>query len=425
MKKIISVISAAALTISCSSAAFAESRTIDIANALGRDEIHIIYNDTPVVYDDVKPINRQDRVMIPFRVALESMGATVDYEDAARLVTATKGDITINFTLESDTIYVNNNGVESTVTMDVPMIIEHDRTFVPIRFMSNALGMQVGWDGSTETVVIADYGEYFSKIESFTPNVQKLSNLKTASLDTMTADIEFDMTFDGEAAKFVGSVTIYKDNGASASGTFNLPRDGKTVTVPMDIIYSNGTVYIKVDLGKLVNLPIKGDEWYSIDLAKVYGKDAADIMEMATKSDRVDITDVLQSAVTVEGDAVFSEIVSMATTADVLEIMDKCLTVEETENGYKTSIEIGKKEFEEFFGFELDMFSEVLIKAAVEYDGKIANSTCDISVKDNAGDGFTFKLSAVSKSDAKGETITVPENATDILELIELMKSLG
>lgn len=39
-----------------------------------------------------------------------------------------------------DTIYVDNNGSESTVKMDTPMIIVDDRTLVPIRFMSNAFG---------------------------------------------------------------------------------------------------------------------------------------------------------------------------------------------------------------------------------------------------------------------------------------------
>ena len=39
----------------------------------------------------VKPVNIDGRVMIPFRAALENMGATVDYNDAERLVTAKKG----------------------------------------------------------------------------------------------------------------------------------------------------------------------------------------------------------------------------------------------------------------------------------------------------------------------------------------------
>ena len=72
-----------------------------------------------------------------------------------------------------DTIYVDNNGSESTVKMDTPMIIVDDRTLVPIRFMSNAFGMQVGWDGNTETVVILDADDYFNEFENSAPNISK------------------------------------------------------------------------------------------------------------------------------------------------------------------------------------------------------------------------------------------------------------
>ncbi len=42
---------------------------------------------------------------------------------------------------------------------------------VPIRFMSNAFGMQVGWDGDTETVVILDADDYFNEFENSAPNM--------------------------------------------------------------------------------------------------------------------------------------------------------------------------------------------------------------------------------------------------------------
>ena len=75
-----------------------------------------------------------------------------------------------------DTIYVDNNGSESTVQVDTPMIIVDDRTLVPIRFMSNAFGMQVGWDGDTETVVILDADDYFNEFENSAPNMSKQIN---------------------------------------------------------------------------------------------------------------------------------------------------------------------------------------------------------------------------------------------------------
>ena len=194
MKKIIAAAVVASMVVPCFSVSAAE-RVKEVSSVYGdKSEIHIVYNDKVVKYDDVKPVNTDGRVMIPFRAALENMGASVDYDDSSRLVTAKKGDTTIKFTLMDDTIYVDNNGSESTVQVDTPMIIVDDRTLVPIRFMSNAFGMQVGWDGDTETVVILDADDYFNEFENSAPNMSKLLNKETPKYNKeYTA---FDVSFD-------------------------------------------------------------------------------------------------------------------------------------------------------------------------------------------------------------------------------------
>ncbi len=108
MKKIIAAAVAASMVVPCFSVSAAE-RVKEVSSVYGdKSEIHIVYNDKVVKYDDVKPVNTDGRVMIPFRAALENMGASVDYDDLSRLVTAKKGDTTIKFTLMDDTIYVEN-----------------------------------------------------------------------------------------------------------------------------------------------------------------------------------------------------------------------------------------------------------------------------------------------------------------------------
>jgi hypothetical protein len=53
-------------------------------------------------------------------------------------------------TIGSKTITVD--GTES--DMDVAPFIQNSRTFVPIRFVSEALGCTVEWDDATKTVTI-------------------------------------------------------------------------------------------------------------------------------------------------------------------------------------------------------------------------------------------------------------------------------
>ena len=423
MKKIISVIAAAALALTYTNAAFAESRTANIMNALGQDEIHIIYNDTPVTYDDVKPVNTDGRVMIPFRAALESMGATVDYDDATRHVTASKGTKTIDFTLMDTTINVDDNGAKSTVTMDVPMIIVEDRTLVPIRFMSNALGMQVGWDGDTETVVIADYDEYFADVDSLIPNIKKLQSIEGDDFDVSTADVEVSSEDEGTTTNFKGSATVSDKNGASVDGTMTITNGGDTYEVPMKIIYKDGTLYLNIDAGEAFDLPLTG--WYSINLADIYGEQAADLMQAASQSDSSDITAMLKSMVTTEGDAQFEQITNVAAALDAMEYIDKCVKIEEKDNGSTASVELDKKGMEEFLGYSLDMYDDVTIKASVDYTDEQANSTLEFSFALNGGQKVSAKVTAVSKKGEGGEEITAPENAQDIAELMQLISDLN
>lgn len=425
MKKTISVVLAAALTLSCSSAVFAESRTAKIVDALGQDEIHIIYNDTPVTYEDVKPVNTEGRVMIPFRAALESMGATVDYDEATRHVTASKGTKTIDFTLMDTTINVDDNGEKSTVTMDVPMIIVDDRTLVPIRFMSNALGMQVGWDGDTETVVIADYDEYFANVDSLIPNIKKLQSVERADFDSSTADIEISQENEGTTTDFKGSATVNVKNGASVDGTMTVTSGGETHEMPTKFIYKDGTVYFSFDVGEELDLPITADQWYSLNIADMYGAQAAGLMQAASQNDSSDIAAMLKSMVTTEGDAKFQQMVNVAAALDAIEYIDKCVKIEEKDNGYTASVEIDKKGMEEFLGYPLDMYDDVTIKTSDDYTGEQISSSVEFSFALNGGQKVSAKVTAVSKNGGDGEEITAPENAQDIAELMQLIADLN
>ena len=423
MKKIISVIAAAALALTYTNAAFAESRTANIMNALGQDEIHIIYNDTPVTYDDVKPVNTDGRVMIPFRAALESMGATVDYDDATRHVTASKGTKTIDFTLMDTTINVDDNGAKSTVTMDVPMIIVEDRTLVPIRFMSNALGMQVGWDGDTQTVVIADYDEYFANVDSLIPNIKKLQSIEGDDFDVSTADIEVSSEDEGTTTNFKGSATVSDKNGASVDGTMTVANGGETYEMPTKIIYKDGTIYFNLDAGKIADFPLAG--WYSLNLADIYGEQTASLMQAATQSDSNDIAAMLKSMVTTEGDAQYQQMMNVAAALDAIEYIDKCVKIEEKDNGSTASVEFDKKGMEEFLGYPLDMYDEAAIKTSVDYTDEQANSTLEFSFALTGGQKVSAKVTAVSKKGEGSEEITAPENAQDMGELLNLIPDLN
>ncbi len=103
----------------------------------------------PVV-NDVAPIIKEDRTMLPIRFIAEALGATVEWDDDADKVTITKGDIVIEIYIGQPFALVNGEPVQ----LDAPAFIENDRTYLPLRFVAEALGATVLWDANTNTVTI-------------------------------------------------------------------------------------------------------------------------------------------------------------------------------------------------------------------------------------------------------------------------------
>lgn len=107
------------------------------------------------IENDVAPVIRAERTMLPARIEAESLGAEVAWDDATKTVTITKGETVIVITIGSDKATVNGEEV----ALDSPAFIENDRTYTPVRFIAEALGATVEWDDATKTVTIIPAAE--------------------------------------------------------------------------------------------------------------------------------------------------------------------------------------------------------------------------------------------------------------------------
>ena len=92
---------------------------------------------------DEAPYLDNGRTMVPFRAIAEGLGAEINWNDATKTVT---------FIL---------NGVTASLTIDVPLpngmgapVIRNGRTFVPVRYVVEALNSRIEWDEATRTVSI-------------------------------------------------------------------------------------------------------------------------------------------------------------------------------------------------------------------------------------------------------------------------------
>ena len=113
----------------------------------------LVYGTTKT--NDVAPKVVNDRTMLPARFIAENLGATVEWDGEKQLVTITgknekQEDVTILITIGSDYAKVNGEDVK----LDSPAFVENDRTYTPIRFISENLGATVEWNETEQTVTI-------------------------------------------------------------------------------------------------------------------------------------------------------------------------------------------------------------------------------------------------------------------------------
>jgi len=108
----------------------------------------VIVNGSSLAFD-VSPTIENGRTLVPLRTIFEALGATVQWDDITNTVTAAKSGTEIKLTIGGQ---ASKNG--QTVNLDVPAKVIDGRTMVPLRFVGEAMGCQVSWDGDTQTISI-------------------------------------------------------------------------------------------------------------------------------------------------------------------------------------------------------------------------------------------------------------------------------
>ena len=114
---------------------------------IGQKEILV---DGQKVANDVAPMIKADRAVLPIRVVAEELGADVAWKEAEKKITITKGDKVIELIIGKADADVNG----TTVQLDAPAFIENDRAYLPLRFVATQLGADVAWSHAAQQVTI-------------------------------------------------------------------------------------------------------------------------------------------------------------------------------------------------------------------------------------------------------------------------------
>jgi hypothetical protein len=117
--------------------------------AASAQDVSVTLNGSPVMLNPA-PQERAGRVFVPLRGVFERLGASVVYQDG-----------TINAQGNNHSVSLHIGSTQATVdgqqqTLDVAPFIIGASTYVPLRFVSQALGANVNYDASNRIVALSE-----------------------------------------------------------------------------------------------------------------------------------------------------------------------------------------------------------------------------------------------------------------------------
>lgn len=182
-------------------------------------QINVMVNGKCVKFTDAAPEVAEGRTMVPFRAIFESLGAEVSYEDGK--IHAALGDTALDLNIGSDTMTKTGGGKAETVKMDCAPYAKGGRTYVPVRFIGEALGCDVQWDSYYNTAVITDFTALAAEIDKDFTIYNKmaaksaLTDKTQKSAGSGRADVTLFDTLNGDKT---GQATFSYDLAASTAG---------------------------------------------------------------------------------------------------------------------------------------------------------------------------------------------------------------
>lgn len=215
--------------------------------------INVFVNGEPVRFASVPPQRIDGRVLVPLRGVMEKLGAYVSYQASTKTVTANRGDVDLQLTLGQKIAVLNGREV----TLDVPAMEYRGSTLVPLRFMGEALGVDVRWDAAAYAVRIstetgAETNPTDPPATGGSANID-IENFDVSATTAMRAGSTVEFTLRGtpggtasvQIPGVIKDVPLKETTRGVYTGSFTVPNNSKT-----SITVSKATAIAKLAVGK-------------------------------------------------------------------------------------------------------------------------------------------------------------------------------
>ena len=127
----------------------AAQATTDLSMELTVGQKQMLVNGSPQEMD-VAPVIMDGRTLVPVRFISQAMDASMLWDSDTKNVTVVQGRHWIDMWLSDNLMVVDGKAV----ALDVPPVILHGRTMLPLGAVARALGLTVDWDPETKKIML-------------------------------------------------------------------------------------------------------------------------------------------------------------------------------------------------------------------------------------------------------------------------------
>ena len=150
MKRLIMAIVPLALALVLNAGIANADQLMDMQENETSQAIKVFMDGEEQIYS-VAPMIVNGRTFVPMRSVFEAFKTKVDWIEETKMVKAAKEDVAIEVTINS--YFAKKNG--DTIQLDAKPFIYHERTMVPLRFVSESFGAKVTWNEQDRNILIS------------------------------------------------------------------------------------------------------------------------------------------------------------------------------------------------------------------------------------------------------------------------------
>lgn len=152
--------------------------------AYAEESINVTINDEPIIFD-AQPIMKNDRILVPIRKIAEKMLFEVTWEEDTQEITLENFNtiLTMNigdYSITKDLKLASKDYPTkiTNIRTDIPSTIIDDRTYLPLRIISELFGAEVNWNEANNTAEIFYANTYGKEVTFEDKGIEYLTKLE-------------------------------------------------------------------------------------------------------------------------------------------------------------------------------------------------------------------------------------------------------